>query len=62
VLRKIFGHMRGELTGDWRQLHNEQLHDLYWSPNMMKMEDVMGRECGMCRREEKCTQGCDGET
>jgi hypothetical protein len=58
----IFWPNRDETGRERRRLHNEQLHDLYWSPNMMKMEDVMGRECGMCRREEKCTQGCDGET
>jgi len=63
VLRKIFGPTREEGTGDWRQLHNEELHDLYWSPYMMKIEeDVMGGAYGMCRREEKCTQGCGGET
>ena len=55
--------LRGEeVTGEWRKLHNEELHDLYWSPNMMKIkEDVMGSACGMCRREEKYTQGCGKE-
>jgi hypothetical protein len=32
VLRKIFGPKRDEVTGDWRRLHNEELHDLYASP------------------------------
>jgi len=46
VLRKIFGPTREEVTGDWRQLHNEELHDVYCSTNMMKIkEDVMGRAC-----------------
>jgi hypothetical protein len=31
VLRKIFGPMRGEVTGEWRRLHGEELHDLYFS-------------------------------
>jgi hypothetical protein len=29
VLRKIFGPKRGEVTGEWRRLHNEELNDLY---------------------------------
>jgi len=28
VLRRIFGLMRDEVTGEWRKLHNEELHDL----------------------------------
>jgi len=34
VLRKIFGPRRDEITGDWRRMHNEELNDLYSSPNM----------------------------
>ena len=63
MLRKIFGPTREAVTGEWRKLHNEELYDLYWSPNITKIkEDVMGRAYGMCRREEKCIQGCGGET
>jgi hypothetical protein len=29
VLTKIFGMLRNELTGGWRKLHNEELHNLY---------------------------------
>jgi hypothetical protein len=32
VLRRIFGPKRDEVTGEWRKLHNEQLHNLYSSP------------------------------
>jgi hypothetical protein len=32
VLRRIFGPKRDEVTGGWRRLHNEELHDLYSSP------------------------------
>jgi hypothetical protein len=34
VLRKIFGPKRDEVTGEWRKLHNEELHDLYCSPTV----------------------------
>ena len=33
VLRRIFGPKRDEVTGEWRKLHNEDLNDLYCSPN-----------------------------
>jgi PAS domain-containing protein len=36
VLRRIFGPKRDEVTGSWRKLRNEELHDLYSSPRMMK--------------------------
>jgi hypothetical protein len=36
VLRRIFGPKR-EVTGDWRKLHNEELHNLYSSPNIIRM-------------------------
>jgi hypothetical protein len=36
VLRRIFGPKR-DVTGDWRKLHNEELHNLYSSPNIIRM-------------------------
>jgi hypothetical protein len=36
VLRRIFGPRRDEVTGDWRKLHNEELHNLYSSPNIIR--------------------------
>jgi hypothetical protein len=35
VLRRIFGPKRDEVTGEWRKLHNEELHDLYSSPSII---------------------------
>jgi hypothetical protein len=37
VLRRIFGPKRDEVTGEWRKLHNEELHNLYSSPNIIRM-------------------------
>jgi hypothetical protein len=37
VLRRIFGPKRDELTGEWRKLHNEEIHKLYSSPNLIIM-------------------------
>jgi hypothetical protein len=37
VLRRIFGPKRDEVTGDWRKLHNEELHNLCSPPNIIRM-------------------------
>jgi hypothetical protein len=59
VLMRILGPKRDELTGEWRKLHNEELNDLYSSPNSVgdqieKNEWVghaarMGESRGVCR-------------
>jgi hypothetical protein len=37
VLRRIFGTKRDEVTGEWRRLYNEELNDLYSSPNIIRV-------------------------
>jgi hypothetical protein len=37
MLRRIFGPKRDEVTGGWRKLHNQELHNLYSSPSIIRM-------------------------
>jgi len=37
VLRGIFGPRRDEVKGEWRRLHNEEINDLYCSPNIVRV-------------------------
>ena len=37
VLRRILRPKRDEVTGEWRKLHNEELNDLYCSPNIVRV-------------------------
>ena len=37
MLRRIFGPKRDGVTGEWRKLHNEELNDLYCSPNIVRV-------------------------
>jgi len=57
VLRRIFGPKRVEVTREWRKLYNEELNDLYFSPNIFsgdKMEkNEMGGACSSIEGEER---------
>ena len=46
VLRRIFGLWRGEVTGEWRELHIEGLHDLHSSPNIIRVIKLRMRLVG----------------
>jgi hypothetical protein len=37
VLRRIFGLKRNKITGEWRRLYNEELHELYSPLNIMRV-------------------------
>jgi hypothetical protein len=51
VLRRIFGCQRDEVTGEWRKLHNEKLHDLHSSPTIVRVmkSRIMGWEKQVAR-------------
>jgi hypothetical protein len=44
VLRRIFGSKRDEVTGSWGKRHNEELHNLYSSPNIVRVKKSKGLE------------------
>jgi len=37
VLRRIFGPRKDEVMVEWRRLYNEELNDLYYSPNIVRV-------------------------
>jgi hypothetical protein len=51
VLRRIFGPKRDEVIGGWRKLHNEEVHNLYCSPSIIRMMKLRRmREAGHVAR------------
>jgi hypothetical protein len=63
VLRKIFGQKRDEVTGEWRKLHNEELHILYSSPNIIRQIKlrIMRWAGHVARMGEECEKGFGGK-
>jgi hypothetical protein len=45
VQRRIFGPKRDEVAGEWRKLHNEELHDLYPSPSIIRIIRARRMRC-----------------
>jgi hypothetical protein len=62
VLRRVFGPKRGEVTGEWRKLHNEELGDLYSFPGGTIEKNEMGGACGAYGGGERWAQGAGGKT
>ena len=50
VLKRIFRPKRDEVTGEWRKLHNEELNDLYCSPNIVRVIKTRTRWAGHIAR------------
>jgi hypothetical protein len=64
VLRRIFGPKRDEVTGECRKLHNEELRNLYSSPDIIRQVKVneVGGACSMHGRGQKSVQGFGRES
>jgi len=64
VLKRIFRPLRDEVTWKWKRLHNEELYDLYSSPNVMQVikSNEMGGACDMYGGQKRCKQGFGGGT
>jgi hypothetical protein len=56
VLRRTFGPKREAVAGGWRRLHNEELHNLYASPNIIKaVKSARIRWAGLVARRGEMT-------
>jgi hypothetical protein len=57
VLRRIFGPKRDEVTGEWRKLHSGELHNLYSSPDIIRLINSRRMRWAkhVARMREKCT-------
>jgi hypothetical protein len=60
VLRRIFGPERGDVTGEWRELYNEEQNDLYSHSRDKILKNKMG--VALAGIWERCIQGLGGET
>jgi hypothetical protein len=59
----IYTHRRDEVTGEWRKLHNEELHNLYSSPDIIRhvKSNEVGGSCSTHGRGEESVQGFGGK-
>jgi hypothetical protein len=55
VLRRIFGPKRDKVRGVWRKLHNEELHDLYSSPTILRV--IKSRRMRWARHVARMREG-----
>jgi hypothetical protein len=55
VLRRIFGLNRDDVTGEWRRLHNEELNDLFSSPNVIRV--IKSRRMGSAGHVARMGEG-----
>ena len=64
VPRRIFGHRGNEVTEEWRKLHNEELNDMYTSPNIVQVIRLRRKRLAehVARMGERSIQGFGGET
>jgi hypothetical protein len=64
VMRGIFGPERDEVTGDWRKLHNEELHNLHSCLDIIRQVKAyeVGGVCGTYWGGEKSVQGFGGKS
>jgi hypothetical protein len=62
MTRRIFGPKRDEVKGEWRKLHNEELHNLYSYPDIIRQvkANEVGGACGTHGRGEKSVQDFGG--
>jgi hypothetical protein len=61
VLRRIFGPKRDEVVGNCRKLHNEELHNLYSSPGVIRMIKSRRMPCSTNKKEEECISDTGGK-
>ena len=53
IMKKLFGPKRDEVTGEWKRLYNEELTDLYCSPNIRLMTSRMTDKHVACMESER---------
>jgi hypothetical protein len=61
VLRRIFGLKRDEVTGEWMKLHNEELHNLYSCPDIIRQVKSRRMRWAGHGRGQKSVQGFGGK-